>query len=145
MSGFDYLNKGYSCVVFREEKIVFSSKDSGIKPLLQIIHESVDVFGCEAFDKIVGRAAALLYVYMGASRVCAEVMSEGAKAVFESSGVLFEYKTLAEKIINRNGDGICPMESAVIGINEPKKALIAIEKKIMELKQNVKENRKYKS
>ncbi len=140
MIGYDYLENGYSCAVFKENKLVFSSKESGIKPLLQIISTNTDVLGCKAFDKIVGRAAAMLYVYMGVAGVFANVMSEGAKEVLRANGVSVEYKTLAKKIINRKGDGICPMEAAVEGISTPEKALAAIEIKLTELKQNVKEN-----
>ncbi len=140
MNKFEYLKNGYSCVILSGEEIIFSSKESGIKPLLQIIHDKTDAFGCQAVDKIVGRAASLLYAYMGVSCVYAEIMSEGARDILSSNGISFEFKTLAKNIINRKGDGICPMESAVIGISEPEKALFAIENKITELRQNAKEN-----
>ncbi len=140
MTGIEYLKNGYSCAVFRGDRLVFSSNERGIAPLLQIIHTNTDVSDCEAFDKIVGRAAALLYVYMGVSCVYADVMSKGASEVFKSNGVSFEYKTLTEKIINRRNDGICPMESAVSDITKPREALAAIERRLTELKENVKEN-----
>lgn len=45
--------------------------------------------------------------------VC-EVLSMGGKEIFEKFGVRFEFETLTEKIINRSGTDICPMEKTVL-------------------------------
>ena len=64
--------------------------------------------GGYAADRIVGKAAALLYVMMGVKGVFAEVLSESALAVLNKHGVHAEYSVLTPNIINRAGDGLCP-------------------------------------
>ena len=122
-------------MIFRKEtdspeKPVFKSKESGIRPLLQVIHSEMDVKGCYAADKIVGKAAALLYAYMGVSEVYAEVLGKEGRAVLESRGIRVSYRTLTDRIINRRGDDICPMEKTVKDISDPGEALCALEEKL---------------
>ncbi len=132
MKYLDYL-KDYTCTLIRDDKIVASSKAIGIKPILDVINSGIDASGCIAIDKIVGKAAALLYIYMGVSKVYAEVMSKAAEEILKAEGIVYEYETLVEKIINRRGDDICPMEKAVIGIDTPEKALKAVSRRVKEL------------
>ena len=40
----------------------------------------------------------------------ADVMSEPALELLRSHGIIAEYGTLVDHIINRRGDGWCPME-----------------------------------
>lgn len=123
-----------TCRIMRGDKELFVSKKCGIAPLIQIIDESTEVEGGEAYDKIVGKAAALLYVLMNIGRVNAEVISQSAIDVLKGYSVPFTYKTLTEKIINRKGDDICPMEKTVENIDTPREAYAALKKKIMEMK-----------
>lgn len=89
--------------------------------------------GCVA-DKIVGKAAALLFVYLGVKCVYADVMSEGAELVFKEFGIEYSFGTKTKNIINRKGDGLCPMENAVINIGTPEKALLAVNDTLQKLK-----------
>ena len=82
--------------------------------------------GFSAADKIVGKAAAMLYVLMGAEEVYAEVMSRAADGVFTSFGVAHSCETLVDFIVNRRGDGVCPMENAVKDITQPAQAVPAL-------------------
>ena len=79
-----------------------------------------------AADKIVGRAVAFLFIIAGVCEVHAGVMSLGAKKLLEDHGVFASADTFCSMIINRKGDGPCPMESAVRGIDDPEEAIIAI-------------------
>lgn len=127
------LDEGFTCVIYNDKGIVFSSKDTGIKPLLYIIESKIDVKDCFAADKIVGRAAALLYSYMEVGFVYAQVMSEGALEILTDNNIKAEYDTLTKQIINRRGDDICPMEKAVEDIALPQSALVCLKNKIKEL------------
>lgn len=122
---------GYSLVVC-SGGYVYTSSDRGIKPLLEIVDDE-SLKNCYASDKIVGKAAAMLYVLLKAEAVYAEVMSADAVKVFENYGIKFEYKELTDKIINRDKSGLCPMELAVKDIDAPQKAREAIEWKIKTL------------
>ena len=84
-------------------------------------------------DKVVGRAAAFLYVLLEAKEVYADAMSEGAQEVFSTYGIRFGCGVLAKEIINRKGDGLCPMERAVQGIHNPGQALEAVREECRKL------------
>ena len=75
------LHDGATYALVRENEEIFGT-ERGISPLLALIDKSRDVRGFSAADKIVGKAAALLYVYMGVAAVYAEVLSQSAADVF---------------------------------------------------------------
>ncbi len=110
----------------------YVSDKSGILPLLVFAKSGV-FEGFSAADKIVGKAAALMYAYLGVSRVYAEVMSRTAIDVFTAHGIEFEYDTLTDMIINRRGDGACPMEEAVANTDDCNEAVTLIEDKLKSL------------
>lgn len=100
----------------------FTDDSRGISPMLDFIGRGMNLRGAAVADRIVGRAAALLFLYAGVREVWATVISRPALATLLSAGVSCRYDTLTENIVNRNGDGICPMESAVRGICNPETA-----------------------
>lgn len=51
-----------------------------------------------------------------AAEVYAATLSEGGKAVFDAAGVKYAYGVLTKEIINRRGDGPCPMETLSAGV-----------------------------
>ncbi len=74
--------------------------------------------------------AALLYVLLGVKELYAEVLSRAGAEVFSKYKIACEYGELTEQIINRNGDGICPVEKAVQEIDDPALGLKAIKNKL---------------
>ena len=135
--------EGYSCVI-TDGATVFASRESGIRPLLSLYRKNgvSKVLGkrgadrtLAAADRIVGKAAALLYVGLGVREVYAEVLSESGKQVLEANGIAVSYATLTEKIINRKGDGLCPMEKTVLEIDEPREAFRALSETVSRMKQ----------
>ncbi len=62
-------------------------------------------------DKIIGKGAAALMVLGGVSRVYAGVISEPALAMLTSAGIPVTYGRRVANIINREGTGICPVET----------------------------------
>lgn len=122
---------GYTCVlVSGGESLV--SRERGVKPLVGFLDGGIEAGFCAA-DRVVGRAAAFLYVLLGASQVWAGVMSRGAAEVFARYGIACSCDTLTDSIVNRRGDGPCPMEEAVRGVGEPEAALEKIRLKLSEL------------
>lgn len=112
---------------------LLTSCERGIKPLVQWLNDGGDFCGFSFADKIVGRAAAMLYVRLGAARVWAQVMSRGGKTVLAEHGIAAECEVETERIINRLGTGMCPMEEAVEGIDNPLEAERAIRRKLSDL------------
>lgn len=126
-----YLSDDYSCVLCRGNS-VFTSKSRGINRLVNFCSDGDAYDGFSAADKIVGRAAAFLYVKMGVRYVYAEVLSRKGREILEKYGIFYEYKTLCDEIINRAGTGKCPMEAAVENAENPEKAYQILLNKISE-------------
>ena len=129
-----YKNENHTCVLCKDD-IIYTSDLTGIAPMVGFIEQSIDLKGFSAADKIVGKAAAMLFVSAGVISVYAEIMSKTAVSIFAENGIDFSYNTLTENIINRKGDGLCPMEQAVSDISDTSKALAIIKATIEKLKQ----------
>lgn len=115
-----------------EETIV--SEKRGIAPMLGFIADKTDLKGFSAADRIVGKAAALLFAFAGIKAVYAEVLSEGGAEVLKKYGIVYSYGALCKNIVNRTGDGICPMEMTVKDIDLPQDAYVALAAKVAELR-----------
>lgn len=122
-----------TCVLVKEDKIILS-QEKGIAPILNLLNAGENLENFTLADRIVGKAVALLVVYAKIREVYAEVLSEKGKAVLIKYNVKFSYKTLTEKIINRKGNDICPMEKTVDNIEDATLAYHALKKKVEELK-----------
>lgn len=125
-------SENYTCVIVSAEGVL-TSRERGILPLMKWIGSGADLRGAVAADRIVGRAAALLYAYMGVSELYAEVLGEGGQKVLRDHGIAHGYGTLAVRIVNRSGTDICPMEKAVAQISDPAEAFSALRKKMLEM------------
>ncbi len=126
-------NGGYTCVLCKGEQIYTADK-RGVAPMLEFIDSGIDLRGFSAADKVIGKAAAMLFVHAGVVEVYADVMSKAAADFLSVNGVAFTYDKLVDKIINRKGDGICPMEQVTADINDTNEAIIAIQKRLEELR-----------
>ncbi len=126
-------NEGRTCVVCKGEQ-VYSSDQRGVAPLLEWISDGVELRGFSAADKVVGKAAALLFALAGVRQVYAPVMSEAAVHVFSRQGIQAVCDRTVPTIINRAGDGPCPMEQAVRDIDDPQAAFHAVRNKMEQLR-----------
>ena len=126
---------GHTICLCREGKCIFSEK-RGIAPMMDFIADGVNLSGYSVVDLVVGKAVALLFVKCGIKRVFAKTISESAKRVLELYGVDYEYETLTEKIINRDGTDICPMEKAVSDTDDIEEGYSILQNKLNQLRQN---------
>lgn len=106
----------------------FTDDSRGISPMMKLIAAGRDLNGYAAADVIIGRAAAMLFIRSGIVAVHGDVMSEGARETLTEHGIPCTFGILTGKIINRRGDGICPMEAAVTGISDPDEGYAALTK-----------------
>lgn len=112
----------YTCVLCRGDT-VYRASERGIAPLLALLDGDADTWGCSAADKVVGKAAAMLYCLLGVRRVHGSVMSLEAARLLRHNGVEAYWDTLTDAIRNRARDGLCPMEIATETIDDPEQAL----------------------
>ena len=128
----EMLKGDLTCVLVRDDT-VYTSMKKGIAPLLKFLDEQTDLKGFSVADRIVGKAAASLYVLAGVREVYGEVMSIRGAEKLDEYQIPCSCKTKVEKIINRTGDDICPMEKTVEDIDDPEEAYHALQKKIKSL------------
>ena len=104
-------SEGLTLVLKSDDGTIHRFTQRGVKDLLTLVTESPETLkGALIADKAVGKAAAACMVVGGVKHVHADVMSEPALALLQHHGVEAEYGTLVDHIINRKGDGWCPME-----------------------------------
>lgn len=125
------IREEYTLVIVKNEVRTF--RERGVKPLLSLLDSSIDLSLASASDKVVGKAAAMLYVKLGIKELYASVLSKPALEVLTKNGISAEYGELVGAIRNRSGDGFCPMESAVINITDIDEAILAVKAKMAEL------------
>lgn len=129
------VENGCTCVVIKGE-FCFESKQRGVKPLLALIDGENDVCGGVAADKVIGKAAAFLYILLGIKEIYADVISEPAIEVLRKSGISVEYGERVSMIRNRDGSGFCPMEQATLKVEDEKIALEVIRETLRSLTKN---------
>ena len=123
---------GYTCVICGED-LTLTTRERGVKPLADWLEEGRNLAGCWAADKVVGKATAYLYCLLKVRGVWARVMSRPALEVLRANGIEARYDELAEHIINRRGDGMCPFEQAVLEAADPTAAWTLIRQKLQKL------------
>lgn len=117
MSKIDIL-KDNSCVVIQGGK-EYRYFENGVAPLLKHLHNQTGFIDAQVYDKVIGKAAALLIVYGKGKTVHTKVISKYAKEVFLQNGVEYDAEKEVEYIINRKGDGMCPLEKLCLDITSP--------------------------
>ena len=102
----------FTCVLhLRGEE--YTSFERGVKPLLEFLKSGISFKEAIAADKTVGAGAAHLYCLLGVRAVWANVISEAAEEVLTKEGIAVYFGERVPYIINRRGDGMCPIERAV--------------------------------
>lgn len=123
----------YSCVIADRDRVM-TSRTRGIAPLLERAERSERLEGAFVADRIIGKAAAMLLVVMRVASVYGQIMSREAEALLSANGIEVEYGALTDHIINRSGDGLCPMEQAVRDLTDCAAAPAVLRRRIEELR-----------
>ena len=118
-----HLESGGYTLVLDDGNALLTSKARGVAPLLAFFEEGNDLSAFQAVDKVVGKAAAFLYILLGIRSVFAITVSEEALRLLRENGIFVAYDSCVPRIRNREGTGFCPMESAVLNETDPLRAL----------------------
>ena len=111
----------YTCVVISQNE-EYCSRERGVKPLIVLLESESSFCGAVAADKTVGAGAAHLYVLLGINALWANVISYSAEGILKENGIEVYYDKRVPYIINRKGDGMCPIERAVACASSSKEA-----------------------
>jgi len=108
---------GHTCVLCRGDEVL-TSDDHGPAPLVEWLAQGVELAGFSAADRVVGRAAALLYAAGGVRAVHAVLASELASGVLAAHEIAFTAEKAVPAILNRDRTASCPMEALVAGVDD---------------------------
>ncbi len=83
-------------------KVIFQSKGKWIYPIFELQdflnNNSVELSLLEVHDKVVGKAAAMLFLYLGIGCIYGDIMSELADTALCNHGIKHSYGKLVERI-----------------------------------------------
>lgn len=104
-----------SCVV-RNGDTIRIFRERGVRDLWRLLHEEPELLdGAFVADKVVGKGAAALMAAGRVRELFADVVSHAALELLNGAGIPVSYTVAVPHIINRAGDGICPVERLCAG------------------------------
>jgi len=120
------------CIVIKNGVIVKTETGRGVQPIIGM-YESGILKDAYVVDKVVGKAAAMVMTKGGIKGCHAVTVSRGALEWFQRNRIEVEYDTCAEYIINRKGDGMCPMEQTVKELFDDTEVIDLLKKRLAEM------------
>lgn len=106
--------------VVKEGQVIFEAKTHGVSGLMEAVEEFKDrLDGASIADRVVGKAIALLCVYVNVRAVYAATISKAAKVILEGNAVYLEWDGLVENILGADKSKTCPFEQLVDRIADP--------------------------
>jgi hypothetical protein len=119
--------EGLAFVLVREGRVIARGGDHGVAELLSAVDRlGGEVRGASLADKVVGKAVALIVARGEICAVDTPLASEAAALVLKSRGVALQAATVVPLILNRRGDGPCPLEQLTQPFEEPEPALVRL-------------------
>jgi len=112
----EFLTSGNTLHVYEGDKLIFASHKDRLLPLVEYIdkfapyHRNVVIF-----DKIMGRAAALLCVKASCQEVYSPLGSQLAVEVLDEYGIKHHLTRIVPYIQKPSQEDMCPMEALSIG------------------------------
>lgn len=121
-------------IVLCKNGLVITSDEKGISPMINFLADGEQFNGFSVADLIVGKAVAMLFVKAGIKEVFAKTISKSGAAYLDKFNIPYTYEIMTDNIINRKGDDICPMEKAVLTVEDFEDGYNLIKDKLSELK-----------
>lgn len=126
------------CVVIQKGRVVTKCMGMGITPILDLLEREPELLeNSIVVDKIVGKAASMLFVLGKVSAVHGVLMSKSAEQYLKNKGVYISCERCIDVISNRTGDGICPLEKSVKDISDEKEAYEVLKQTMVKLRKAV--------
>ncbi len=111
----EFLTSKNTLRVYKGSKLIFTSDKDKLLPLVEYIHKFASKYrNIVIFDKIIGRAAALLCIKANCREVYSPLGSQLAIEVMEKYSIKHHLTQIVPCIQKPNKD-MCPMETLSIG------------------------------
>lgn len=108
----DILHNGGHSLVIRNGNTVRTFDGHGVSDLYHLLMEEPEtLYMAIVADKVVGKGAAALIVLGGVKNVYAGIVSESALQLLRKHGIMVSFLKKVPYVINRQGNGVCPVES----------------------------------
>lgn len=111
-------NGRFSCVVCQGDDVIYTSVETGVKPLKIFYETKGSLNNLTVIDRVMGKGAVILADLVGASSIVTPVISQRALEYANSKNLNVSYLKVVEYIINRTKDGQCPIEEATIKVTD---------------------------
>ena len=93
--------------------------------------------GASVADKVVGKGAAALLILGGVRELFAGVVSTSALGLLKDSGIPVRFSQEVAHIVNRKGDGVCPVETLCKECTTAAQCLPLIREFVAKIKNNI--------
>ena len=111
----EFTNSKESLIIYQDEKIIFSSYDSDIIPLIKFLDRGKELSGeVIIFDKYIGRAAGLLMTKISPSFIYTPIISEKAVNLFIEYEIDFEATEIVKYLMGKASNEMCQWEKLSI-------------------------------
>jgi hypothetical protein len=94
--------KNSTLLAFLDNKLIFASEKKWLYPLIDLHQflkeQKIDDPHLLVEDKVVGRASALILVYLGIRQVKANILSKLGREILEKFNIRFRYDQLVDEI-----------------------------------------------
>lgn len=129
-------NGNHTLVVSGDEIRTFDGR--GISDLYGLLTEHPDwLRGATVADKVIGKGAAALLILGGVRELFAGVISTSALGLLKDSGIPVRFSQEVSHIVNRKGDGICPVETLCKECTTAAQCLPLIREFVSKIKNNI--------
>lgn len=108
--------KNYTFLALKNETEVFSSDKFGVLPAF--LFQKQEIKNAVIIDKVTGKGSALMLSKARCKEIHTGIVSQKALDVFKNNNVIVHYEKIVPYIINRTGDGMCPVETMLIDIDD---------------------------
>jgi len=105
-----FQKSSYSLVVYQNNKRIFTSQASALKPLLFFFRKNLSNNNLIIYDKIIGRAAALLLVLANPQKIYTPILSYSAEKVLQQHKIAVEFKKQVQFISDYTKEKMCGWE-----------------------------------
>lgn len=116
-------DRGLGLSIVKDGHVIYESASHGVSGFLDAIdREGTGLNGASVADSVVGKAIALLCVYVRVKAVYAVTLSKGAEVVLEHHFTHHEWGEIVDNILDVDRASVCPFEKLVQGISSPRVA-----------------------
>jgi hypothetical protein len=112
----DFVSSKDTLRLFKDEKLVFSSRKERLYPLMDYLKEhGRSKTPVVIFDKVIGNAAACLAVKVNAGEVYSPLGSQLGVKTLQEHGIKYHFNETVPYIMRDDGTDLCPMEKLSMG------------------------------